>query len=451
MSKPMNTLHIVTLAMFTLASASACTPEMNDAIEGLGDFDAGANELDASVTRSPRGYAVTSGDYTVISIALLKPDGTLRTRELLHSGSATTGLVTGLSGDIAIPSNESDPGVLTILDRFRTDVITRLDLATGTVLGQVKTQAPNAETHDSYSSNPQDYLYIDDATAWVSRYEPNIDAPSDSPDRGTDLLRIDPTQFTRPGERIGFSEWNTQVERAIRGSDETESVTAYARPGAMVLRGGYAVVGIDRFSLAFDAVDQGAVALVDLERQRVVQMLELPGLQACSDLSAVPDDETRVAVACSGFVPRNQRAGSGLVMLVLENDALAIEHIWRASEDPESALTIYGVCALSATEVLVTAPGAVEESQPHDVLYRVDLESGEQHAVLEAGGAFVLGSAAFDPRTQLVLVPDATTDNEGRPSAGVHRFERRDDGEIEELGVTAIDDVLPSRQIRAFY
>ena len=240
------------------ASLAGCSPETMSNGAGIG-----ADDADAAVGDSPRGYAVISGDYTVISVGVLHPDGELREREVIHSGSAPTGLVTAFSGDVVLAGNANDPGVLTLIDRFRADVITRIDLASGDVLGQVKTQTPNSEsTDDAYSSNPHDYVLIDERSAWVSRYEPNPDVEIDDIDRGADLFRIDPTDFERTRDRIEFSEWDSEGERESPDTGEKETVHIYARPSALVQLGDYMVVGIDAMSRGYDAAGPGMVALV---------------------------------------------------------------------------------------------------------------------------------------------------------------------------------------------
>jgi hypothetical protein len=445
------------LALLIFAAVLGCSPIRSEGTNGLGEDDAGTSP-DGGSPESPRGYAVVSGDYSVVSIGALHPDGELREREIIHSGSAPAGLVTALSGDVTVADNATDPGVLTVIDRFRTDVVTRLDLTSGDVLGQVKTHRPNAESiDDAYSSNPHAYLFIDEDNAWVTRYEPNPDVALNDIDRGADLLRLNPTTFDRTQDRIDFSSWNSEGERENPDTGATETVLIYARPSGMVRVGSYVAVGIEAISLGYDAAGPGMVALVDLEAQEVVQMLEVTGLLNCGDVNNVPNDDTRVAVGCSGFYRSVQRDGAGLVMLVLDDDELTIEHVWRAKDHPEDALTIYGVCALSATEVVATAAGGVELDdegeplQPTDKLFVIDLESGKQEQVLEAGMSYVIGGPAYDANMKLLLVPDATTSSSGKPSAGIRRYQRKDDGSFEELSTTKIDDILPPRQIRAFY
>jgi hypothetical protein len=440
-------------SLLFIAALAACEPNETDETNGLGEDDAG-HDPDGGSPESPRGYAVVSGDYSVVSIGILHPDGELREREIIHSGSAPAGLVTALSGDVRVASNAAEPGVLTLLDRFRTDVVTRLDLASGDVLGQVKTHTPNAESlEDAYSSNPQDYVFVDDDNAWVSRYEPNPDVAASHIDRGTDLFRLKPGDFARTKDRIDFSDWNSESQAA----DTNETVIVYARPSGMVRLGDYVAVGIDALSIGFDAAGTGMVALVDLEAQQVVQMLELDGLQNCGDIDAVPSDDARIAVGCTGFYRGVQRDGAGLAILKLEGDELSVEHVWRAKEHTDDALSIYGVCAINATEVIATAAGGVEHDdegeplQPNDKLFLIDLERGEQTEILEAGTSYVIGGPAYDANQRLLLVPDATTNSGGKPTAGIRRYERNDDGDFEELSITKIDDILPPRQIRAFY
>lgn len=448
---------LVSIAALTALALAACTPAELDHGRGLGHADGGLDG-DGGAAGSPRGYAVLSGDYTVVSIGALHPDGTLRERVIIHSGSAPTGLVTALSGDVVLASSDAEPGVLTLLDRFRTDVVTRLDLATGKVLGQVKTHTPNAESReDAYSSNPHAYVFVDDATAWVTRYEPNLAVAEDHVDRGADLFRIDPSAFARSGDRIDFSRWNSEGTRENPDTGAREGVTIYARPSGLARVGGYVAVGIEAMSRGFDAAGAGMVALVDLEAQRVAHMLELEGLTSCGDVNEVPGDGTRVAVGCTGFYRGVQRDGAGLAMLRLDGERLEVEHLWRAKDHPDEALAIYGVSALSATELVATAAGGVEHDeggaplQPNDKLFAIDLERGALREIFEAGMSFVIGSPAFDASTGLLLVPDATTDGRGRPAAGIRRFERGDDGRFEELPITKVDAILPARQVRAFY
>jgi hypothetical protein len=423
---------------------AGCTPTSPSDVLGLGDASASSADAGAGLDPQPRGFAVVSSDYTVTMISLLSTDGDVLRRNFIDSGSATTGLVTALSGDVTLPTRSGERGVLVLLDRFRSDVLTRIDLGSGEILGQIKTHTPNAEATSTYSSNPRDYVRMDDGTAWISRYEPNPDASSTAPDQGADLLRIHLEELERTADRVDFSKWNSR--------DATADVTTYARPSSLVRLGEFLVVGLDVLSLAFDGVSDGAVALIDPAQRKVLSVVDLGGLQSCGNLAPVPDDPLRVAVGCTGFFRGTPRDTAGLAMLVLDGNSLTVERMWRAKDAPKSALTVYGVLALSASEVLATAVGEMDGArETHDTLYRVNLETGVQSEVLEAGGRFVLGGGSYDPRSGALLIPDASIDRIGRPVAGVHRLQRRGDGAFEPIEVIALDDILPPRQVRPFY
>ncbi len=404
----------------------------------------------------PLAYGVVAGDRTVTSISLLEPDGDVLARDFINSGSAPAGLVTALSGDVVLPTRSGEPEALTIIDRFRTDVITRVDPATGEILGQVKTHEPNDNDNDTaFSSNPQDYVYFGPHDAWVTRFEPNIDAEEDDPDRGIDLLHIDPTDFTR-GERISLWHLNGEAERENPDTMETETVTVYARPSDMVRLGEKLVVGIASLSLSYDAAGKGMVALVDPE-ERSAEGVELPGLQNCGTVVPVADDATRVVVACSGFFRGAPRDTAGLALLKLEDNELAIEHVWRGRDDEEAPLTVAAVVSLGGTQVVAMAAGARAvtddegnelEPSTNDVMYVVDISSGEHTELFEASGRYVIGSGAFDSQQGLLLVPDASTDADGKPTAGVRTFQSQGDGSFEAGDVIKTDDILPPRLVR---
>lgn len=440
-----NRLRAVTVALTCGLGLLACGPDAQQAI--------------GSVGAQPVGFAVVSSDRTATSVSLLGPGGELLSPGFVHSGSATTGLVTALSGDVVVPTRSGDPNALTLIDRLRTDVITRIDPGSGAVFGQVKTHTPNDGKSDeaSFSSNPQDYVYWGEHDAWVTRFQPNVGAEPGHPDRGLDLLHIDPTDFQR-GDRISLWPLNSQAERQNPDTLETERVTSYARPSAMVRLGDKLMVGIASLSLSFDAAGPGLVAWVDPEA-RSAEGFELPGLQNCGDVAPVPGDATRAVVACSGFFRGEPRSSAGLAILKLEEGELSIEHLWRGADHPESALAVSSVVSLGGTEVVAVELGqspvtdeAGNQTQAgsNDGLYLLDIASGEQRAVLTAEGRFVLGPGAFSAETGLLLVPDASSDEDGRPTAGIRTLERRSDGSLSPRETLELDPILPARLVRPF-
>jgi hypothetical protein len=432
----------------------ACGPDDRAGVRGVPGFGADAREGDDAGpghAPEPLAYAVVASDRTATTIALLDPDGTMLARDFVHSGSAPAGLVTALSGDVALPTQSGERTHLVLLDRFRTDVITRIDVASGDVLAQVGTHAARSErTGGAYSSNPQDYVYIGPHEAWVSRYNPNLTVAVSDLDAGNDLIAIDVAAGVRSDRRIDLSALDTVAERGNPDTGETERVTAYARPGRIVRLGEFLVVGLSRLSRGFDAVGEGMIALVHPERGDV-QGVALPGLRNCAQVVPVPGDPERVAVACAGLLRGTFGAGAGLALVALADETLEVEHLLRFDEDSSAAVAVFGLVAVGGNAVVAVepghAPGQRSDSAVHgDRLYRIDVASGDQRLLFEADASFVLGDGAFNSHRGTLLVPDGSTDDDGRASAGVRRF-AIDGDDITELDVVAIDDVLPPWQV----
>lgn len=413
------------------------------------DEDDGASLGKGCDLRQPAAFSVISNDYETTSISLLDTDGKVTCKDFINSGSASTGLSTALSGDVVAKTPGRKPSaILTLIDRFTVDVITRVDTEDGEVLGQIKTKNDNQKDDLAFGANPQDVYQLSADSAWVSRHSPNEAATDEHPDRGLDLIEFDPTGFERTGKRISFWELNADAERENEDG-ETETVTAFARPVKIVPIGDrpeQVVVGIASLSAMFDAAGPGMVALVDLEAGDV-EKVELPGMQNCGDVVAVPGDRDRVVVACLGFYRGEPRDSAGIALLHLEEDELSIEHVWHAKDDVEAAVAVSNVIALGGTEVIAVAQGSSDAE--HDTAYVVDIEDGSQEALFTAEDAYVVGAGAYSESTRLLLIPDASTDAEDVPSAGVRRFRRDEEGRFSTLDTLALHRVLPARLVSA--
>ncbi|MCG8554723.1 MAG: hypothetical protein MJD61_05455 [Proteobacteria bacterium] len=436
----MNEVRVL-LAVAAILAGAACEPSATTDVSGVS---------------RPASYAVVASDHTVASISLLNSDGSLLEANFVDSGSTDTGLVTALSGDVALPTQPGSPGVLTLIDRYKTDVITRIDLASGEVLGQIKTHAPNAEnTGEGYSSNPQDFVEIDARTALVSRMGPNLAATRSDIDRGSDLLELDIEAMERSDRRIDLGAFDTTGKRTNPDTKKTERVRVYSRPSRLVRLGHHLVVGLARFSFGYDVIGPGMLALVDL-KTRWVRGVKLPGLENCPHVVPVPGDPNRVAVACWGFHGGDPRESAGAALLELRNGRLSVQHLWKASEHPGAPLLRYALTALGGSEVAVAAAGKPEQTDSQgnitsmatsDRLYRLDLATGDPELIFEADGQLVIGAGSFDPAEKLLLVPDASVDEKQRPVAGIRRFELQSTG-MTELDSVLVDPELPARQVR---
>jgi hypothetical protein len=368
--------------------------------EGGDRGDPGSPALDPLQTM-PR-YAVLSTDFSSSSIAMLDETFEVIDDSWLNSGTTYPGLVATLSGDVVLPTRQAGDSTFAVVDRFFTDVVTRFFVPSGNLNGQVRTQG---EVGDSgFSSNPQDVIFVGAQSAWVPRYESNLNPAAAPENQGNDLFEINPTNMLATGRRIDLSSLNVT---AMAGENEVE---VFARPSRGVLIGSTIAIGLDRISAAFDAAGTGMVGLVNFENE-TVDGLELPGLKSCGNAVPVPGAPTKIAVACVGFAQPfgdepQVRASTGIAIIDVTDGIGTIERVWRVADDPDSAIAVNFVVALDEKRVLGVASGDFG-SRP-DVLHLIDLETGAQSVVHESAGSFVLGVSAYDPDREMLYVPDAS-------------------------------------------
>lgn len=356
--------------------------------------------------RAPPRFAVVSSDYSEASVAVLDEDFEMLDESWVSSGTTFPGLVATLSGDVVLPTRQAGDGTLTIVDRYLTDVISRFFVPSGNLNGQVRTQGDVSD----YSSNPNDLIFVDARSGWVTRYEPNLD-PNASPDNaGTDLVEVDPSTMTLTGERIDLSSLNTTTT-VMTGAGPVE-VPVYARPSRGVRVGSVLVVGLDRLSGRFDAAGPGMVAIVNLDDGRVEGLVLGDGLASCGNATTVPGAPNKVMVACIGFArPYGEeaqiRASAGIARVEVDaQGATTIEATWRASDDSGSAIAVHHLVALDETHVAAVAIGDFTAGTA-DAMYLMNIETGAQDLLHESMSAFEIGLSAFDPDANRLLVPDA--------------------------------------------
>ena len=393
----------------------------------------------------PTGFAVLHSDYSASSIALLALDGSIVKKRFVHSGTTFEGLESALSGDVALPTVSSEMGVLTYMERYGADTVTRIDIEAGEVLSQLKTQD---EADDSgYSSNPQDYLYVDANTAWVTRYAPNTLAGANAKDRGNDLLMIDPGAPKRTSTRISFDQFNSQGMVTNPDTNETMEVTIYARPSRMAMAGDQLVVGLDRLSEAFDAAAPGMVAVVDLTTKSV-EGVELKGLSNCGTVIPVLGEADRVVVSCVGFFGERSQSG-GLAVLQNKGGKVTVDSMWRIAKHMDDPMAVTSIASLGGTKVVAVADGDFGDNP--DRAYIVDIATGEQTLLAEAEGSFVMGSGYFIATTDTFLLPDGSTDDDGNLTGGLRRFRLKEGQEPEELSKLSTDKSLPPRAVQPLF
>lgn len=230
----------------------------------------------AGASGCPRGLTVLLSDYASTQIALSTLDGETASRSLISTGSAETdGLSLALSGDVALPSSRTISDRVVLVDRLNTNVLTWVDPATASVLGQLAVGT-------GFDSNPNDYLELDDTFAFVSRFGQNPSPGKEAFDSGGDLLLVD----TRAPAIVG----NLPFEA-------TEGLPA--RPGGMTRIGDEVLVSLVRVSFDFSKTGESELAGVSAATRQLDFRMRYPGLKNCGRPVPSPSGEL-LAVACTG-------------------------------------------------------------------------------------------------------------------------------------------------------
>lgn len=378
-------------------------------------------------------FAVVASDYSSSAVGLLDAQGQVVTEAWLDSGSVRPGIVPSLRGDVVLPQAPVAPCVLTVIDRFGTDVVSFFDLCAGEgepLIGQL-------DAGSTFSANPQDVLLIDERRAYVSRSNPSPFTDVEPLERGNDLLLID-WREQRILSRVDLSPLDVVDEERL-----------YARPGqlAMIARGGVrrAIVGLARLSLDHFVAAEGAVGVIDPETAQVAAV-PLAGLASCAELDRVPGHPELVLVTCGGPTFADEaarRAGAGVAMLELADDgAVRVRSIWRAADHPDEPVFNTFSVVISPRRVVAVAMGSFGDDID-DRVALLDLEEERSEPLFTAESAFVIGDGVYDPTQSLLLIPDAHTGT-------VRRFEVSADGEARELEPvdTAGCRGLPPREVR---
>lgn len=369
-------------------------------------------------------WAVLTSDFVSSAVALLDAEGALSTEAWLDSGTTSPGLSTALSGDASLPTAPI-AGELVIVDRFGSDVVTRIAIPGGGVLAQHPTTLPAAGL-TGYRSNPHDVVAVAGGL-WVSRHEPNLDPAAPPLDRGDDLVFV---TGSGPTEAIALSHLGV----------DAGGVRAHARPARLVRAGPRLVVGLARLSLDFTVAGPGAVAIVDLE-VGAAEALAIDGASNCGQVAPVPGEADAAVVLCAGptFADEaERRAGAALAFLRVGPDgAGSVERVLRPADHAWLPTPSHGLAPLGGGRVAMVARGE-ETAGLLDRLVVVDAEAGTADEVL-TGIAFSLGEPAWDVDRGVLLVPDAL--------AGVHLIDLA-------TGADRVLDVspcrgLPAREVRA--
>jgi hypothetical protein len=378
-------------------------------------------------------YGVVLSDYIASAVGLLNGDGEFIIEAWVDTGSTPAGVSTALSGDVALPSTALQPDVLTYLDRYGVDVVTRVAVPQGTVLSQTHVQLPPDQSLAAFRSNPHDAVLVDEHTMLVTRHEPNGNPNSPELDLGDDLVRIDLATNTIES-RVDLQALRTTVD----------GVTVYARPDRLARLPPWLVIGASRLSKNFRIAAPGAIALYDLRpsaTDRVVRV-DLEELTNCGEVVVLDATSHTVAALCAGITFGNnlaRRANAGIVVVQIEDGRATIQSTWRSAEHPSAPVPRQGLVAVDANHVFVVASGD-DETQPFDEGLVITLPSGEARSVVRSSSSFVLGEGVWNSSQELLLLPDT--------EQGIRRIHITASN-VQELPAVPIPcRNLPARQIR---
>ncbi|MCB9599539.1 MAG: hypothetical protein H6720_04140 [Sandaracinus sp.] len=245
-----------------------------DAGGPMGLCPAGDALLDP-VSGTPR-FVVVGSDYTSSVVSLLAADGTVLSDAWIDSGTTAPGLVSTLSGDVAVGSGAA-AGTVILIDRQSTDVVSAWCLD-GSLVGQLRVRSADS----SFSPNPHDAVVVGD-TGWVTRNDTNPSGAAEPGDRGGDIFGFDATTMVANGRRVDFSSFEGMTDAGVAYS---------ARPGRLLTNGARLFTVLGRTPTDYSDTDAAASVFVSVDAtSSAVESLELTGLRNCDLVDAIPGKE----------------------------------------------------------------------------------------------------------------------------------------------------------------
>jgi hypothetical protein len=335
-------------------------------------------------TPGEAGIAVTCSDYASTAIAVLDGQAQRVTAPLLiHSGSASPGVLVALSGDVGLPTAPTLGGPVVLIDRFPNGVVTWVDPVSATVIRQLDLGA-------GFSPNIRDFAAADLAFAggprWlVTRANPNRQ-PSPKPlDRGDDILLIEsdgtPLASLSATDLDGFP----------------------GRPDRLLARpDGEVWVSLNRASLDYTEWRDGMLGRLRVNPDGTLKWLErieFPGTRCCGGLST---DGPRAALACPGSFDTAAHtvdlAGSAVLLL----DATGHETARLLGSDPRVGGAVgQDVAILADGRVALVALGDLSGAVDRILAWSPDTDVVVE--LFRARSSFIIGSLATTVAGALVF------------------------------------------------
>jgi hypothetical protein len=359
MNRSRTFLSQTTLLLFAMGAVSWVT---GCDVESTGLDTGGVGDDQDKTVGCPSGVTVVLSDYLSTQIALSDLSGSTLSESFISTGSAQTdGLSFVLSGDVALPSEAPTSGDVVLLDRFGTNVITWVDPADAVVRSQLPVGT-------GFESNPQDYLEIDEHTAWVTRWGQNTSAGAEDFDNGGDILIIDLDGPEIAGN-IPFKEFGDLPPR----------------PSEMTRVGDEVLVTLDRISLDFTETGEAMVLGLDANTGELLFEEEIEGRKACGKPIVSPDG-SQLALACSGAL-----GPAGDIEDIAQSAILIFDAKARPFQiiSTFEALELFGIAVQSDVAFTDESTLLVKTQTPwggegNNELFVLNLESGDTKRLLEA-------------------------------------------------------------------
>ncbi len=347
----------------------------------------------------PRALVVANSDYASTNVSVVSTGGELLSASLLSSASAGVGASAALSGDVVLPHDAPASGRVVLIDRYPNSVLTWVDPASAAVEGQLSVAT-------GFPSNPHDYLEVDGAKAYVTRYNTNPTPGREPLDGGGDLLVVDHAR-------------RAVVGRVDLGAEAGPGFSP--RPNRLArLAGGDALVTLDRFDAAFGRAEDARLVGVDPASDAPAWRLDLAGLANCGGLALSPSG-ARLAVACAGVFAdgAGQLARSGLALLDL--GARPPREVARFDLAARFGAPIAPALAFASESLLVGVAFGDLAAGRADLAFALDVATGEAAVIAEAADAFSFGDLRCAPGCgELCFLADAGRNvlRSFRPGAG---------------------------------
>jgi hypothetical protein len=404
-----------------VSSEAKSTPGVNLPDTGLTGNDAGDA---ATSVACARGVSVVNSDYQSTSVSVVSPEGKVLSEAIISSGSAPAGLTTPLSGDVVLPGTRPPSGKLVTIDRANA-VLTWVDVASGAVQKQ---QAVGT----GFAANPHDYLEISDKKAYVSRYETNGAPGKESFDDGGDVvvLNLENSSITA----------NIPLAKPDDGS-------FLPRPSRMLLAGHTAWVMLERLDAAFTPAGASRIAGIDTTTDTVSWTLDLPDAGNCGGMTLSPSGKS-VVVSCSGGFDAK---ATGRALVLLDAAASPPKELKRFSAASVLDAPLAPSLAFASEKLVVGVAYGDTTATRNDVLYAVNIDSGDVNKLTDAGTAFALGDVVCSPGcTDRCFLADAELKPAGASAKGALRVYDASGNELSDKAFAVDPSIgLPPRSVGA--